>query len=293
LRGGDALEAVLRGRVVLVAPHMDDELIGCGGTLASLPAPERLFVVYATDGSGSPAPPFPWQRVDRVALARARREEARAGLEALGVPGENARFLDLPDGRLRREGSRLREALAATLEVLAPDTLLLPFRFDGHPDHLAVHRAGRAVAGARRAGVGSGRAVGGPGRSGVGRPRVLEYFVYARWRLLPEGDVRRLLRPECLHTCEPGPEARARKRRALELHRTQSTRWFAWQARPNLTPEFIERVCSESEVLLDPSDCPGGVFLGSTLPLRIVHAVEPPLKRTKDRILAAARGVMK
>jgi LmbE family N-acetylglucosaminyl deacetylase len=279
LRGGDALEAVLRGRIVLVAPHMDDELIGCGGILASLPAPERVFVVYATDGSGSPAPPFPWQGVDRAALARARHQEARAGLEALGVPGENARFLDLPDGRLRRVGSRLREALAGTLEVLAPDTLLLPFRFDGHPDHLAVHRAGRAVAGS--------------GRSGVESPRVLEYFVYARWRLLPEGDVRRLLRPECLHTCEPGPEARARKRRALELHRTQSTRWFAWQARPNLTPEFIERVCSESEVLLDPFDCPGGVFHGSILPLRLVHAVEPPLKRTKDRILAAARGFMK
>jgi len=279
---------------------MDDELIGCGGILASLPAPERLFVVYATDGSGSPAPPFPWQRVDRAALAQARHEEARAGLEALGVPGENARFLDLPDGRLRREGSRLREALAATLEVLAPDTLLLPFRFDGHPDHLAVHRAGRAVAGAGRAGVGSGRAVAGsgravgePGRSGVGSPRVLEYFVYTRWRLLPDGDMRRLLRPECLHTFEPGPEARARKRRALELHRTQSTRWFDWQARPNLTPEFIERVCSETEVLLASSDCPGDVFLGSTLPLWIVHTVEPPLKRTKDRILAAARGLMK
>ncbi len=274
-RAGE-LEGALRGRVVLLAPHMDDELIGCGAILASLPRPERLFVVYATDGAGSPSPPLPWIGVDREALARTRRDEARAGLEALGITGGNAHFLGLPDGRLGRNPKALRKAVAGSLETLAPDTLLLPFRFDGHPDHLALHAAGHAVSG------------------GDGDPRVLEYFVYARWRLLAERDVRRLLRPECLLRLEPDGEARARKRRALECHRTQTTRWFDWQARPNLTAAFIERACGEPELLLDRSRCDDGGLRGAAaLRLRLVHALEPRLKRGKDRVLASTRALVR
>ncbi len=278
-------DQALQGRIVVVAPHMDDELIGCGATLASLSRPDRAFVVYATDGSRSPESPLPWRRVDRAALARARREEALEGLEALGVPSTNARFLALPDGRLRRRRSALALELARVLDEIRPQFVLAPFRFDGHPDHLAVSRTVRdlheAPGGARGADN---------GRAAEQAWRALEYFVYSRWRLLPGGDVRERLRPECLLALSPGREAMERKRRALELHRTQSTAYFAWQRRPNLTGEFIRRVSGETEAFLDPVRCPGGIWKRSPWWFRVVHAVEPRLKRAKDRLKAAAHG---
>ena len=47
------------GTVLVVAPHMDDEALACGGLLAQLPDPTRIHVVYATDGTQSPAPVVP------------------------------------------------------------------------------------------------------------------------------------------------------------------------------------------------------------------------------------------
>ncbi len=294
-------DRALPGTLVVVAPHMDDELIGCGAILASLRDPARAHVIYASDGSGSPAPPVPWHRVDRAELARVRREEGCAGLEALGIPRENARFLDLPDGGLRRHREALEARLSEALAVLGPDIVLVPFRLDRHPDHLAVHRAVRRLAECEQI-----------------TGRLMEYFVYARWKLLPGGDIRRRIRPGLLLAFDPGPEAQARKQRALRRHRTQTTRYFPWQKRANLTSEFMERVGSETEYLLasdrraaaEPGTGGGDVgagvrsifpirggdrpaddevFTGSTFWIRVVHLLEPPLKRGKDRLVALVR----
>jgi len=47
----------------------------------------------------------------------------------------------------------------------------------------------------------------------------------------------------------PGPDAQL-KRRALECHRSQTTRYFDWQTRPILTAELVDRVCAEPETFL-------------------------------------------
>ena len=269
-------DADLTGRLVVLAPHMDDELIGCGALLASVADGGRVTVVYVTDGAGSPEPPTPWHDVDRPALARMRREEALAGLEALGIPPGRARFLELPDGRLGRMGSRLRAALAETLADLRPRHVLIPFRMDRHPDHLAVHRS--ALHPEVRAASGDDC-------------RVHEYFVYSQWKLLPGGDIRAWIDPGLLRALEPSDEAGRRKRRALELHRTQSTLHYSWQRRPNLTPAFLDRVTAEPELLLDTFRAPSGmgVFRGGTMRIRAAHSLEPVLKRAKDRVMALVR----
>ena len=266
-------DADLAGRLVVLAPHMDDELIGCGALLASVADGDRVTVVYVTDGTGSPEPPTPWHDVDRAALARTRQEEALAGLEALGVSPDRARFLELPDGRLRRLGPRLRAALTESLAELRPQHVLIPFRMDRHPDHLAVHRS-----------VLHPEVRAAPG----GNCRFHEYFVYSQWKLLPGGDIRAWIDPGLLRALEPSDEAGRRKRRALELHRTQSTVHFPWQRRPNLTSAFLDRVTAEPELLLDTSRAPlgMGVFRGGTVRIRAAHTLEPILKRAKDRILA-------
>lgn len=265
----------LSGRLVVVAPHMDDELIGCGALLASLSDGARASVVYLTDGSRSPESPTPWHSVDRQALAQARRREARAGLDAVGVPSTNAHFLDLPDGGLGGQRDRLRHTLAEVLADLAPRRVLIPFRMDRHPDHLAAHGAVIHL-------VETGRL----------ESEIHEYFVYSQWKLLPGGDIRSWVQSDLLRSLVPTKEVRLAKRRALELHRSQSSRHFEWQRRPNLTPAFLDRVSSEPETFLETSRAPKGaaVFPRGRFRIRMTHRLEPVLKRAKDRALALVGG---
>jgi LmbE family N-acetylglucosaminyl deacetylase/SAM-dependent methyltransferase len=122
--------SLFRGRHALVlAPHPDDELIGCGGTLVRLIAGgARVTVVQATDGSEAASL---WNAPDAVRRT-VRLDEARAVGAALGFESvicwneDNAAFRDRPE--------RVAE-LAALLARLEPALVFTPFVTDVHPDH--------------------------------------------------------------------------------------------------------------------------------------------------------------
>jgi LmbE family N-acetylglucosaminyl deacetylase len=225
-------------------------------------------VVFVTDGSHSPARAGQSPEEARD-LARVRRDEALAALAVLGVPAANAVFLDFEDGTLERSGSELEAAIVEQVRQRGAAFVFVPFRYDRHPDHLAINRAARAAR-----------------RRGAIEAAVVEYFIYSQWRLLRSGDVRDYLAPELLRRLEAGP-AMPTKRRALECHRSQTTGYFDWQARPILTAELLDRVCAEPETFLvqDPA-CEGRRVLarGRTW-VPIAHRVEPVLKRWKDRLV--------
>src|SRR5215204_3824066 len=127
----------LPGKLVVVAPHMDDELLACGGAMALLPQKENIHVIYATDGMKSPSPILPHDRISPD-LGEVRRRESLAAMGQLGVPGENLHFLQLPEAELNKHTAALRCALLKHVEAIQPDHILMPFRFDRHPDHLAI-----------------------------------------------------------------------------------------------------------------------------------------------------------
>ena len=265
----------LPGRIVVVAPHMDDELIGCGALLATADVGARAHVIYASDGSRSPSSVWPWRAVDRTALAEARRREAMAGLERLGLPSGRAVFLGLPDGRLGARRGELESLLRDRLRDLDPDHVLVPFRYDFHPDHTAVADAVDTLV-----------------RGGDVPGQVLEYFAYARWKLLKGRDIRGHIREDALLRFEPDEDARARKRRAFEAHASQTSRFYAWQKRVNLTPEFVAAQCADAEYLVrrQPGEHPDAVFRTSARWIRLVHTCEPRMKRAKDLVMEVARG---
>ena len=130
-------------RILCLAPHPDDETLGCGGTLRKhVLAGDEVFVAFLNDGGrGHPGAA---SRAARADCARRRMREARAALEVLGVARSS--FFGLPDGRL---GSNLREAakrLTALLDAFPADIVCFPHPFDNHPDHrvvfdVAVHAA--------------------------------------------------------------------------------------------------------------------------------------------------------
>lgn len=121
-----------RGRVAVVAPHPDDESIGCGGVLALHRAQgDAVHVIVVTDGdAGDPEGRYP--RDGYVAL---RRDECRRAVALLGgaAPG----FLGFADGRVE-DAAPLREALRTALHDAAPDIVYHPAIAEMHRDHHVV-----------------------------------------------------------------------------------------------------------------------------------------------------------
>lgn len=125
--------APYRDRNVLVlAPHPDDEIIGCGGTLAKLIAARaRVAVLYATDGAQT------------ASLSHAPREVRRSvRLEEARIVGDLMGFTSLvtwkeDDGAFRRRQD-LVERLASLLTQLRPALIFTPFVTDSHEGHRAM-----------------------------------------------------------------------------------------------------------------------------------------------------------
>jgi LmbE family N-acetylglucosaminyl deacetylase len=136
--------AILRkpegGRIVVLAPHMDDEIIGCGGTLYQhLLQGATITVLYLTDGRFAGELPQAGAREQRrqqaPSLVAVRRQEALLAMQTLGI--QNGIFLDAKDGQLSSDhglSSRVREILHS----IQPHLVYLPFFLEEHPDHRAA-----------------------------------------------------------------------------------------------------------------------------------------------------------
>jgi LmbE family N-acetylglucosaminyl deacetylase len=264
------LTALFPGKILIAIPHMDDGVLACGGTIAKLPWKERIHIVYATDGKSSPAPVIPWYDAVSPDLSRVRIAEAKAAMRCLGVPEANVHFLGLPDGRLRRHMRDLEEALGDLARRIEPQIILMPFRYDGHADHLALNHA---ITTARQ--------------QGTLHAELVEYFVYYRRRLLPSGDVRCYVRPQLLFKTDI-EDVSERKRAALECFKSQITRYYPWQSRPNLQRQLLEETCRVPEYFMQSDvSLPGSaIFTHGGLWIRLAHRLEPSMKRFKDQAVS-------
>lgn len=125
------------GRVLVVAPHPDDEVLGCGGTMARMvDAGLDVHVVVVT--SGKP-PAYSAESVARV------RDEARRSHEFLGIAATH--FLDFPAAALDTvPAGELNAGVGALIREIAPDTLFVPFLGDIHQDHQLAFLAAMVAA---------------------------------------------------------------------------------------------------------------------------------------------------
>jgi LmbE family N-acetylglucosaminyl deacetylase/GT2 family glycosyltransferase len=130
-------------RVLVFAPHPDDEIFGCGGLLAWLTRHgATVRAVVLSDGTAGD----PGGRERDIAATR-QRESRVAGAE-IGL--EDHRFLGLPDGKLGSVPD-LVARLARELEDFSPELVLAPSPQELHPDHRATaHAACAALAGGPR-----------------------------------------------------------------------------------------------------------------------------------------------
>jgi LmbE family N-acetylglucosaminyl deacetylase len=125
------------GPIVVIAPHPDDEVIGCGGTMRRHAlAGDPVTVIYLTRGGNSRG--YPW--LSREARQKTRVAEAQASSAVLGV-GETV-FLNGIDGRCSEPSvaDAVRGPLADAIAQRRPKVIFVPHADDNHPDHVAAYR---------------------------------------------------------------------------------------------------------------------------------------------------------
>jgi LmbE family N-acetylglucosaminyl deacetylase len=258
------------GKTLVVAPHMDDEVLACGGTLAGFPKKENIFVIFATDGTKSPVPIYPWQGRVASDLSMIRMQEAKDAMLVLGVPLKNVRFFSVEDGNLRQHFDELISLVAQSIAEIEPDCLFIPFRYDRHPDHLALNKATQMAI--QLTGY---------------KAKIYEYFVYNRYRFLPGGDIRQFIKPELLISVDISKNS-YKKKKALLCYKSQTELLYDWQKRPILPRDRVDKVSNETEYfLISHLNQPGAsVFAKSANWIRLIHRIEPWLKQLKEYFLA-------
>lgn len=126
-----------QSRLVVVAPHPDDEILACGGWLALRAGRgQPCLVVAVTQGEASHGTLDPSAC---ARLARRRTKESYAGLGALGLSAASVVRLGLPDGQV---ASMVFALAMKLLPLLKPDDVVVTtWSLDGHPDHEATSEA--------------------------------------------------------------------------------------------------------------------------------------------------------
>jgi LmbE family N-acetylglucosaminyl deacetylase len=122
-------------RILVIAPHPDDDILGCGGSIAQhIRKGDCVTIVYMTSGEAMENAP----RSAAHNLKTLREQEARAAANVLGVT--NLIFLCYPDGQLPQPknpelNAKIVIQLIEKLREHKPDILYIPHKYDKHADH--------------------------------------------------------------------------------------------------------------------------------------------------------------
>lgn len=193
------LPDVFRGRqkLVVIAPHPDDETLGCGALLAQAFAQAGAHVICMTDGGASHPGSMRWP-AER--LARLRQAELVDAVVALGGAPSDLTWLGLPDGSLSRSDKvQVADRLMRTILETGAQHVFAPALEDHHADHKATHRIVREVQ-AQRADW-----------------TFWTYPVWSRWDDPNFVDSIARHRPVCIKA----PHAASMKRAAINAHQSQ------------------------------------------------------------------------
>ncbi len=122
------------GRVLILSPHLDDDVIGCGGIIKlHIQKDDQVKIVYLADGSGGLPKNKIFTRSDRRRLAQTREKEAKEATLILGV--DEPIFWRYQDGHFSANSTTIK-LLENILSTFSPDIIYLPSFLDPHPDHL-------------------------------------------------------------------------------------------------------------------------------------------------------------
>lgn len=216
-----------RKSCLVLAPHPDDETLGCGATIMHrLAAGVAVHVVVVSDGAGSP----PGRERDHNRRVRSRELHSACGV--LGLDPEAVVQWKFADGSLASAGDDLVEAIIEAVGACGPAEVLVTSAHDPHGDHAALGRAARkALAGTST--------------------RLLTYPI---WQWDRPGHLIRTARdagrPESVDT----DGVLARKARAVAVYASQLAAPEATGQDDGLTPAFIGQFLRTKELFFPVSN---------------------------------------
>lgn len=128
------------GTTLIVAPHADDESLGCGGVISLLRKyGQAVYILLLSDGTLSHpnSKEYPAEK-----LMHLREKELTEASAILGVAEENIIFCRFPDRNVPKDGDEKFEVsvkiISKMLDVIKPQSIFVPWRRDPHPDHQAA-----------------------------------------------------------------------------------------------------------------------------------------------------------
>ncbi len=228
-----SIEDIAAEPVLVVAPHPDDETLGCAGAIALLRSRgHTVQILVVSDGTQShphslkyPAP----------ILKELREAETRCAMAMLGVKPSHISFLQLPDGAI--PNAKSPDFLAVVnecylyLRSVNPKIVFAPWRTDPHPDHRATWQLVATAV-----------------KQTMLSPRVIEYPIWdwdPRQRQLRNQNFYRPWRLDI-------SEVVALKRQAIAAYRSQTTNLI--DDDPNgfrLTPQMLSNFAHPWEIYLE------------------------------------------
>ncbi|MBI4782930.1 MAG: PIG-L family deacetylase [Oscillatoriophycideae cyanobacterium NC_groundwater_1537_Pr4_S-0.65um_50_18] len=204
-----SIERIAQSPVLVVAPHPDDECLGCGGAIALLQSLGcNVQILVVSDGAMS----HPNSHKYPAAVLRSlRAAETQSAMQILGIEASHIQFLGLPDGAVPTpEDPGFDEAVLACwryLEAIAPQVIFLPWRQDPHADHRATWQILQAALQQSHSGISTAL-------------RILEYPIWD-WDLTQRGDG---LNPEMVNAWRLDIQTVVElKQEAIAAYRSQTT----------------------------------------------------------------------
>lgn len=120
-------------KILIIAPHADDEVLGCGATMAKACAKgDEVFVLICTNASVGAPELFSAELIKQI------RNEAVTAHRLIGV--KETFFLDFPAPALDQYPRyKMSNEISAIIKKIGADTVYIPHRGDCHKDHAIIH----------------------------------------------------------------------------------------------------------------------------------------------------------
>lgn len=132
----NVLHTAILSKVTIVAPHPDDEAIGCSGLIQRLlKEAKEVHVIILSGGEQSHATCC---NINKQDVIEARKKLSLQATAILGLPQQNLHQLNYPDGNIRFNHPET-ERLQTLLKILQPTAIFIPHRKEGWSDHLEAN----------------------------------------------------------------------------------------------------------------------------------------------------------
>ena len=212
---------MVSSRMIVFAPHPDDETLACGGTIVrKIQEGFDVHVVVMTDGRHSHDVALGLAEPSPETIAEIRAIEFSEATRVLGVNLSNLILLGFEDGKLREQMSEARERTVRILREVRPVEIYVPYRDDANEDHRTAYEI-----------------VAGSVREADLLPKMYEYSVWNG----------KLPRPGLKVFVMDIHGELGRKMEAISKYKSQISKCFPKQEKAVLSEEFVNMFRSERE----------------------------------------------